>query len=178
MNLRFFLSQCTKKVVPIAAGSNCLFRAVSYLLFEDESAHWPLQELILWFEILNGSIFEKRMMDINESMFVQHIHPKVPLSNHCPWATNMEVYAIATYFQTPVYFCTDPHNLVLEVHTAGNTTGLLLTSPEVLRYPPFLDNAKTLELEYSRGCNYNSVVSVHTAAAHTFPTVDWQDHLP
>lgn len=114
-----------------------MFWAVSYLLFEDESAHWPLHELILWFEILNGSIFEKRMIDINESMFVQHIHPKVPLSNPCSWATHMEVYAIATYFQAPMYFCTDP-NLVLEVHTAGSTTGLLLTSPEALRYPPLI----------------------------------------
>ncbi len=158
--------------MPIAADGNCLFRAVSYLLFDDENSHWPLRDLIIRFENLNAGIFEKRMTEINERTFIQHLRK---LINPSSWATHIEVYAIATYFQATVYFCTDPP----QPGTGGTHCWehyKPLASCEALRYPvltePFLDNAKTLthfELAYYPGCHYNSVVSVHTGVAHTSP---------
>lgn len=143
-NLHSFLSQWDRKVVPVAADGNCLFWAVSHLLFHNENAHWPLWDLIIRFENLNSSIFERRMTSINATTFAGHIRK---LCHPNTWATHIEVLAIATYFQVPVYFCTHPP----QPSTGGTYWWVCcnpITSSEVLWYPiltePFFEGANSV----------------------------------
>ena len=114
LTLQSFLFQWNRKIVTVTGDGNCLFRVVSYLLFQNENAHDRLREIILRFEYLNKSLFENRMTNINENTFDQHLRK---LCDPRSWATHIEVYAIATYFQAPVYFVTEPP----EQGTAGRT---------------------------------------------------------
>jgi hypothetical protein len=157
--------------VPVAADGNCFFRSVSYLLFQKEDKQWPLRNIILRFENLNSTLFEKRMTDVNESTFSAHIQK---LINPSTWATHIEVLAVATYFQVPVYFCVDPPR-----QSTGGAYCWECFSPLVcanLRYPiitePFLDDAHKVprfELVYYTNCHYNAIVSVQTGLLHATP---------
>lgn len=104
-NLEGFLASWQRKMVRIGGDGNCLFRAISYNLFGHEDAHFSLRSIIERFETCNSSIFEKRMTMVNESTFTEHLKQ---LYRPNTWATHIEVFAIATYFQAPVYFCADP----------------------------------------------------------------------
>ena len=137
------LSQWDRKEVPVAGNGNCLFRAVSYLLYGHQNAHWSFRDLIIRFENLNSSIFECKMTGVNETTFAAHIRK---LSHPNSWATHIEVLAIATYFQVPLYFCTDP---------PLPSTGSMycwecynpIASSKALRYPiltdPLFENANS-----------------------------------
>lgn len=61
--------------------------------------------MIVRFELLNSPLFEKRLTAINKSTLQEHaLHMDRPNV----WATHIEVFAVATFFQAPVYFCQDP----------------------------------------------------------------------
>ena len=122
---------------------------------------------------MNSGLFEKRMTDVNDCSFAAHIK-KLCYPN--TWATHIEVMAISTYFQAPVYFCTDPP----QQSTGGSYCWECyspLASREALRYPIITDheaileeaNSPHFELAYYTNCHYNSIVSVHTGALHASP---------
>ena len=122
-----------------------------------------LRYVIERFETHNSSIFEKRVTELNGT-FKEHLqklyHPNTR-------ATHIEVFAIATYFQAPVYFCTDhPHQqrgcycweCFKPVDSAEN-----LSYPYVIE-PPFDYKVSVhhFEIVYHIGYHYNSIVSCET----------------
>lgn len=158
-------------MVHVASDGNCLFRAISYLLFGHEDEHWSLRNLIIRFENLNSSIFEKRMTMINQDTFEEHVKK---LCHPNSWATHIEVFAIATYFQVPVYFCVDPPHPSRRVYCWECYMPVL--SVENLHYPnvtepPFNDtlSVKHFEIVYHDNCHYNSIVCADTGSLSTSP---------
>lgn len=108
------------------------------------------------------------MTTINEPTFAKHIKK---LCDPRTWATHIEVFAVATFFQAPVYFITEPPQ-----KGTGNTDTYFwecfrpLSDKANLTYPflvpdheKVLETAKPLnhfELAYYTRCHYDSIVSV------------------
>lgn len=167
-NLQQYLLGSNRKIIEVQGDGNCLFRAVSYLLFGHEEEFSSIRNLITRFENLNRGIFEKRMTSINESTFEEHIrklcHPKA-------WATHVEVYAIATYFRAPVYYCVHPPHPGKVSYCWERFMPLVCDS---LRYPlvvePPFDVAISVthfELVYMKNYHYDCIVSVETESLST-----------
>ena len=67
------------------------------------------------------------MTIINEPTFAEHVK-KIMRSENLGY-THIEVYAVATFFQAPVYFITDLLQMELaiqQLHTFGNVLDLCL----------------------------------------------------
>ena len=128
-----------------------------YLLSNNKDKHCSLRTIITSFE--KSRPFEKRLTSINGRTFSAHIHKL------CHPATHIEVLAVATYFQVPVYFCTDPSAGEAYCWECYNP----ITSCRELSYPlltgPTLDGinkVQRFELPYYTNCHYNPIVSAHT----------------
>ena len=104
-SLESFLAQCNRKVKGIKGDGNCFFRALSFILFNNEDEDYAIRSIIVRFENLNGPVFESRMTTLNEPTFKQHINKMLRPG---AWATHIELQAAAAYFQLPIYFCQDP----------------------------------------------------------------------
>lgn len=145
-------------MVHIGGDGNCLFRAISYNLFGHEDAHFSLRSIIERFETCNSSIFEKRMTMVNESTFAEHLKQ---LYRPNTWATHIEVFAIATYFQAPVYFCADPPHPKRGVYCWERY--MPVASVENLSYPYVIEppfdakiSVNHFEIVYHIGYHYDS----------------------
>ena len=140
---------------------------MSYLLFGNDDFCWQLRDIIIRFENLNSTLFETRMTGINGATFAEHISKMTyPYS----WATHIEVFGVATYFQVPVFFCTDPPK-------QGDYCWEYikpLTSPENLKYPVLVEQFSPtipshFELVYYQRHHYDCVVSLQTGTIHLSP---------
>ena len=167
-----FLSLHQRKIINIKSDGNCFFRAISYLLFNNEDEHWPLRNLIIRFENLNLDIFKERLTAINKGTIEEHL---MYLSRPNTWATHVEVFAVATYFQAAIYFCIDPPSQKWECH-------MPVTSSEKLRYPilepPFDDNISVshFELVYHTQGHYSSVIDANTGILCRSPPPVIENH--
>ena len=111
------------------------------------------------------------MMALNGGTFREHLkrlyHPNT-------WATQIEVFAIATYFQVPVYFCADPPRQERGVYCWE--CFMPVDSPENLSYPyviePPFDSVISVhhfEIIYHTGYHYNSVICADTGTVSLSP---------
>ena len=87
------------------ADGNYFFQALSFILFDNEDEDYAIRSILVWFENLNGPVFESRMSMLNEPTFKQHINIMLRPG---ALATHIELQAAAAYFQLPIYFCQDP----------------------------------------------------------------------
>ena len=168
-SLTHFLATCERMVVSVAADGNCFFRSISYLLFSHEDEHWSLRTIITRFENLNSRLFEKRMTSINGRTFSDHIQK---LCHPSSWATHIEVLAVATYFQAPVYICTDPPKpsaggaycweCYNPIASCTELSYPLLTEPTLHG----VNKVQRFELAYYTNCHYNPIVSAYTRVLH------------
>ena len=81
----------------IIGDGNCLFRALSFLVFRNQDSHQRIRHLLVDFERLNPLIF------------AQYCHP-LTLEEHTArmtrqhvWGTQTDIMAAAAYFRVPVY---------------------------------------------------------------------------
>ena len=131
--------------------------------------------IILRFENLNQGVFEKRLTTINEPTFAEHIKK---LCDPRTWATHIEVYAVATFFQAPVYFITDPlqkgtgNTYYWECFRPLSTKANLIYPFLISDHVSLLENAKPVthfELVYYTRCHYDCIVSADGAPSVSPP---------
>ena len=77
---------------------NCFFRAASTILSGSEDDHLRIRHCLVCFIAANARIFSPLVMQY--SNLDAHIKT---MMQPCAWATQLEVVALATYFQVPVY---------------------------------------------------------------------------
>ena len=100
-----FLSKFGRALRPIGGDGNCLFRSLSYCLFETEDYHSPLRCLLARFESRNERVFTSHLPQQSHSQQSSILEHVKRISNPGTWGTDLELLAAATYFQIPVYFC-------------------------------------------------------------------------
>ena len=84
----------------VLADGNCMFYAQSHQLFGSPNRDFQVRLLLVRFENKNTSIFSSLLTSINEPDMSSHIKKM-----HRPgiWGTHVELLAVATYFQVPIY---------------------------------------------------------------------------
>ena len=82
---------------------NCFFRAASIILSGLEDNHLRICHCLVCFIAANARIFSLLVMQY--SNLDAHIKT---MMQPCAWATQLEVVALATYFQVPVYISKNP----------------------------------------------------------------------
>lgn len=97
---RKFLESYDRKIHPILGDGNCLFRALSYLIFWEEDYHQQIRKLLIDFIVLNRDIFSKYCKEHTLEQHVAHI------KYDATWGTDIEIRAAAAYLQRPIYVCT------------------------------------------------------------------------
>lgn len=155
-----FLLECGRKSHTITGDGNCYFRAISHLLFGSEDNHLEIRTLLVRFINHNKTVFEKYLMQVNESTIQAHIKKLLRPST---WATQVEVLATASVFGISVYYCTPTSsgNFHWEVLKPLNDQLNQLT----FLFPPELSETLTIprHLELSLVHNhYDCVVSLKT----------------
>lgn len=73
---------------------NCLFRALSNQLFDNQGKHFALRSMFIWLESLNRPVFTNYLLTVNEPDTDQHIQ-KMALPN--VWGTHVEIIAAAMH---------------------------------------------------------------------------------
>ncbi len=81
---------------------NCFFRALSHQLYGSDEFHLHVRAILVGFEVINPSAFEAYLFTSpTVSTILQHAKRM-----SCPgeWATQVELYAAATYFDLPLFY--------------------------------------------------------------------------
>ena len=167
-----FLSKFGRALRPIGGDGNCLFRSLSFCLFDTEDYHSQLRLLLARFENFNQKIFIHHLpqqLHSQESSVLEHTKH---ISNLGSWGTDLELLAAATYFQIPVYYCCVDNKTKQWLWNCIQP----IASPIELSYPivvnsyPERNVAPThFEIVYWRDTHYDSVVSKETGNASTVP---------
>ena len=95
-----FLARYGRKLHPILRDGNCFFRALSFLVFDTEENHAIIRNALVEFASLNPNVFKKYC---TAASFEDHIRTMKYLTI---FATQLEIYVAASYFQRPFYVCT------------------------------------------------------------------------
>ena len=95
-----FLKSYDRKIYPILGDGNCLFRALSQLLFEKEDYHQQIRKVLIEILILNSEVFSKYCTDSSLDEHVAH------MKYETIWGTDIEIRAAASYLQLPIFVCT------------------------------------------------------------------------
>ena len=92
-----FLDSYDRKIHPILGDGNCLFRALSYLIFWKEDYHQQMRKLLIEFIVLNCDTFCKYCKEHSLEEHVAH------MKYDTIWGTDIEIHAAAAYLQRPIY---------------------------------------------------------------------------
>ena len=95
-----FLECYDRQIRPILGDGNCLFRALSYLLCGQEDHHQQIRHTLVDFTTTNSSIFSKYC---TLDSFEEHTSR---MKYETVWGTDLELRAASSYFQIPIYVCT------------------------------------------------------------------------
>lgn len=148
-----------------------MFHSLSHQLFGSPDRDYEIRSLLVRFESKNRSKFSSLLTKINavdiESHIKQMLHP-------AKWGTHVELFAAATYFQSPVYFLKTPStNYKWEVfYPLGPADTfqfqlhpVLDISAEGITVPDHF------ELLLSSECHYDSVTSTSGGVCITRPKI-------
>ena len=98
-----FLLAAGRKRLSVQGDGNCMFRSLASQLLGSEDHHLAVRTLITRFENLNKERFEGFLIaSVNAPTMQEHIRKLMRLGT---WGTHVELIAIATYLQIPVYYC-------------------------------------------------------------------------
>lgn len=86
----------------IAGDGNCFFRAISKELFASEKFHQQLRQILVTFILHNPSLFQA--LDFTNN-FKKHCNKML---RNGTYATQVELQAMATFLQLPLYVFTKP----------------------------------------------------------------------
>ena len=158
-----YLLEQGRKAYRIKGDGNCMYRAISYSMTNDEENYASIRLLLQRFENLNKELFRGVLTSVNKPTIEEHItHMGMPNT----WGTHVELFAMATYYQVPVYtYVVDDANLRWEVFKP-------LSNAKNLHYPITVDGESFtpyshLELLYYPNSHYDSIVDYTTEKAST-----------
>ena len=159
-----YLLEQGRKAYRIKGDGNCMYRAISYSISNDEENYSRIRLLLQRFENLNKELFRGVLTSINKPTIEEHItHMGIPNT----WGTHVELLATATYYQVPVYtYVVDDTNLRWEVFKP-------LSSAIDLRYPITTGDGDSftpcghIELLYYPNSHYDSIVDCTTEECST-----------
>ena len=100
-----FLAQSGRRISSIKGDGNCLFRALAFHILGDEELYYPVRSFLVRFESKNSDLFATRLIPgrgLNKPTIREHINH---LMRPGTWGTHVELQAIATYYQVPIYIC-------------------------------------------------------------------------
>jgi hypothetical protein len=97
------LSREQRTVVKVVGDGNCFFRAISAFFLESEAFHLDLRKATCNFMIKHRNTF-----CTFSGNFPQHVQNMLKTSGErSSWGTHIELFAVATMFQAPVYVYCD-----------------------------------------------------------------------
>ena len=94
-----FLESHNRKLQPILGDGNCLFRALSYLLFGSEEHHQQVRQTLVEFTVINRTVLSNYCLTSIEDHTAHMKYDTV-------WGTDLEIRAAAAYLRLPIYVCT------------------------------------------------------------------------
>lgn len=147
-----------RKRCDVKADNNCFFRAVAKGIFNDEEEHHRLRSCVTRFMLLNKTTFEAYMIpSVNGTNISEHIFRMVEPGT---WATHLEVIAVATYFNLPVFYVKNEPTPHWEVINPLNVRDKLCF-PIVVEWPDsHFHCLKHLELAYFHLLHYDFVTTL------------------
>ena len=158
MELLMNSSRSVEEIHSIIGNGNCLFRTLLYALLNTEEHHLFIRSHIVRLINLNSSVFSQYLMPVNKptiSEQVQHMsHPSV-------WGTHLEIKAVATLFQLPIYFCMSSSTSVPFVWSVFQPI-----YPNNIKFPTIADEILKDKQEishiqmYYHQSHYDTIVSV------------------
>ncbi len=92
-------SKFPTQVHPIQMDGNCLFRAFSYILWDDENHHSQLRQAVVEHMIKNAHHYESVVL-LNETM--EEYVSQSAMKSDGRWGTDVEIFAAATLFGVPI----------------------------------------------------------------------------
>ena len=100
ITMDLFLHEHGRKRCVVKGDGNCFFRAITKGLFDTEEEHYTIRSCITRFMLMNSPTFKVYM--IHGTDISAHVCKMVEPGT---WATHLEVIAVATYFNMPVFLC-------------------------------------------------------------------------
>ena len=161
-----FLCQCGRKIATIKGDGSCLFRSFAFQLLGNQEEHFNVRSLIVRFENLNTTHFQSRLTGVNKPTISEHI---LNMGKPSCCGTHIEITAIASLYQVPVYYCTDPPHsekghrweAVYPIAPASNLKYPLVVEDDPA-FASFVARPTQFELLYYVGRHYDCIVDRET----------------
>ena len=101
-DLGSFLIPQRRITIPTEPDENCFFRAISLALFGGEDYHEQVREKLVQLISTNKEVFE-RFCPSDTVSLDEHLQRMQQVGI---WVTHLEIHAVASLLQIPVYICT------------------------------------------------------------------------
>ena len=159
-----FLKDSGRKVHMVKGDGNCLFRSMSYELFKTEEHHIKVRNNVVWLISCNREEFSKFLLPVNCPTISDHI---TTMSLPNVWGTHIEIIALSTLLQIPVYTCSQD--------STRNWWEVIRPLPaQCVRFPLVVDSLfqereplDHIELLYFREQHYDAIVCAKTGKVST-----------
>ena len=154
-NANTFLATHDRMIHPIKGDGNCLFRALSYLILGAEDRHQQVRLTLVDYTTCNPQVF------------ANFCSPLCTLEEHTArmryetvWGTDLEIKVAATFFQLPIYVCTQRSGTLIYYWECFQPLPPNNLQPLVHPYfdTPLINALHHLELCHSDRCHYDTVV--------------------
>ena len=154
-NASEFLATYDRLIHPIKGDGNCLFRALWYLILGTEDVHQQVRLMLVDYITCNPEVFSN------------YCSPSRTLDEHTArmryetvWGTDLEIRVAATYFQLPIYVCTQRSGTLTYFWECFQPLPSHTLQPLAQPYfeTPLINALHHLELRHSDRCHYDTVV--------------------
>ena len=100
--IKSFLTSHQRRTRPIQGDGNCFFRAISETLYGQQDKHEEIRSALVNFIMSNKDIFAK-FIPSTVDCIDNHLQR---MQRWGTWATHLEIFAAASFFQIPIYVAT------------------------------------------------------------------------
>ena len=161
-----FLMQFDRGIKPINGDGNCLFRALSQLLFGTEELHPQIRDTLVQVTKANPDLFRKYC-------FPRELADHLKLMEYQrEWGTQLEIHVAATILQMPIYVCTQKSKTMeyfWEVFNPRPNSSLRYTADIMTMTKPI--GYHHLELCHSGRCHYDIITMADTTQPFEPPPI-------
>lgn len=162
-----FLAAHHRRLDRTLSDGNCLFRALSKQLFNNQKYHGELQRILIEYVESNTELFDgwaREGLSLHEHLQKMKM-PGV-------WGSHLEIQAAATLFNKTIYVASDSLVPGECKWTASSPQSTPNSSSTATTKFPEVTNKPWLEIAYSNQCHYDAVYSdsMHTPPALTGKT--------
>ena len=164
LSVHEYLKHSGRKMYIVRGDGSCLFRTISYELFNTEEHHFTVRNNLVWIISCNRAKFSKFLLPVNSPTIDEHI--KIMSQPHI-WGTHLEILAASTLLQIPVYTC----------RTNGLHHPWEVSRPipaELVRFPRVVDETfkerdhiDHIELLYHQESHYDAIFCSRTGRPPT-----------